>query len=65
MEIRDFQSLMHDLYAEADENRGVPATIAWLTEELGELSQAVRKDKDSQVHEIGDNGLACFFSKSA
>ena len=55
MEIRDFQSLMHDLYAEADENRGVPATIAWLTEELGELSQAVRKGtKDLQVHEIGD-----------
>jgi len=55
MEIQEFQKLMNDLYAEADEKRGVPATIAWLAEELGELSQAVRKGStEQQVHEIGD-----------
>lgn len=55
MEINEFQQLMHDLYAEADQKRGVPATIAWLAEELGELSQAVRKGStEQQVHEIGD-----------
>jgi NTP pyrophosphatase (non-canonical NTP hydrolase) len=29
--------------------------VAWLTEELGELAQAVRKgDRAAQVHEVGD-----------
>jgi NTP pyrophosphatase (non-canonical NTP hydrolase) len=29
--------------------------VAWLAEELGELSQAVRKgSRDDQVHEMGD-----------
>jgi NTP pyrophosphatase (non-canonical NTP hydrolase) len=33
----------------------VPATLAWLTEELGELARAVRKGtSDEQVHELGD-----------
>jgi NTP pyrophosphatase (non-canonical NTP hydrolase) len=33
----------------------VPATVAWLTEELGELAQAVRKgDRAAQLHELGD-----------
>ena len=46
---------MKDQYGEADDARGVSSTIAWLTEELGELSQAVRKGtKEEQVHEIGD-----------
>ena len=38
-----------------DRERGVPATVAWLCEELGELAQAVRKGtRDQQVHEFGD-----------
>jgi NTP pyrophosphatase (non-canonical NTP hydrolase) len=33
----------------------VPATVAWLAEELGELAQAVRKGTvDEQRHELGD-----------
>jgi NTP pyrophosphatase (non-canonical NTP hydrolase) len=33
----------------------VPATVAWLTEELGELAQAVRKGTpEEQLHELGD-----------
>ena len=55
MEIGDFQELMDKLYGEADRARGVPATVAWLAEELGELAQAVRKgDSDDQLHELGD-----------
>ena len=35
--------------------RGVPSTVAWLAEELGELAQAVRKGtREQQVHEFGD-----------
>ena len=55
MEINEFQKLMSDLYRDADDNRGIASTIAWLTEELGELSQAVRKgSKSEQEHELGD-----------
>jgi NTP pyrophosphatase (non-canonical NTP hydrolase) len=55
MELATFQQLMADTYGERDRARGVPATVAWLTEELGELAQAVRKgDRASQVHEVGD-----------
>jgi NTP pyrophosphatase (non-canonical NTP hydrolase) len=55
MELGDFQQLMAATYGERDRQRGVPATIAWLTEELGELAQAVRKgSRADQVHELGD-----------
>lgn len=46
---------MEELYGVADRERGIPATVAWLTEELGELAQAVRKGtRDEQLHELGD-----------
>jgi NTP pyrophosphatase (non-canonical NTP hydrolase) len=55
VEIADFQKLMEDLYGEADRARGVPSTVAWLAEEVGELAQAVRKgDRSDQLHEFGD-----------
>lgn len=42
-------------YGDQDRLRGRPATVAWLTEELGELAQAVRKGTpDQQLHELGD-----------
>ncbi len=55
MEIAEFQQLMEQLYGPADRERGVPATVAWLAEELGELAQAVRKGSATdQLHELGD-----------
>ena len=55
MDLRALQDLMRDLYEDADKERGVPSTVAWLTEELGELAQAVRKgDIDQQTHEMAD-----------
>lgn len=55
MQIGEFQELMADLYGEADAVRGIPATVAWLCEEVGELAQAVRKGtRDQQLHEFGD-----------
>jgi NTP pyrophosphatase (non-canonical NTP hydrolase) len=55
MEIADFQSLMDQLYGDADRERGIPSTVAWLCEEMGELAQAVRKgDHADQLHELGD-----------
>jgi NTP pyrophosphatase (non-canonical NTP hydrolase) len=55
MELGELQALMVATYGERDQTRGVPATVAWLTEELGELSQAVRKGSaEDQLHELGD-----------
>ena len=55
MDLTAFQQLMADTYGERDTARGIPATDAWLAEELGELAQAVRKGtRDQQVHELGD-----------
>lgn len=42
-------------YGARDSARGLPATIAWLTEETGELARAVRKGTTAdQLHELGD-----------
>lgn len=55
MDLADFQDVIARTYAERDRARGVPSTVAWLAEELGELSQAVRKgDRADQLHELGD-----------
>ena len=55
MELADLQALMARTYGERDAARGVPATVAWLAEEVGELARAARKgDRAQQVHELGD-----------
>jgi len=55
VDITEFQELMETLYGEGDRERGIPATVAWLCEEMGELAQAVRKGTpDQQLHEVGD-----------
>jgi NTP pyrophosphatase (non-canonical NTP hydrolase) len=55
MELATVQELMDRLYGQRDRARGVPATVAWLCEELGELAQAVRKGSpEQQLHELGD-----------
>ena len=55
MDIRELQDLIERTYGDRDRARGVPSTVAWLTEELGELAQAVRKGShDDQVHEFAD-----------
>ena len=46
---------MADTYGERDTARGVPATVAWLAEEMGELAKSVRKGtRDEQLHELSD-----------
>jgi NTP pyrophosphatase (non-canonical NTP hydrolase) len=55
MELVEVQRLMDELYGATDRERGVPSTVAWLCEELGELAQAVRKGtREQQLHEFGD-----------
>jgi NTP pyrophosphatase (non-canonical NTP hydrolase) len=51
----ELQELMASTYGAQDAARGIPATVAWLTEELGELARAVRKGtREEQVHELSD-----------
>lgn len=55
MKIAEFQQLMETLYGHDDRERGLPSTVAWLCEEVGELAQAVRKGTpEQQLHELGD-----------
>ncbi len=55
MELAELQQLMEATYGERDRDRGIPATIAWLAEEVGELARAVRKGgREQQIHEAGD-----------
>lgn len=55
MNLSEFQDVIARTYGERDRERGLPASIAWLTEEVGELAQAVRKGDDAQrLHELAD-----------
>ena len=55
MDLNELQNLMKNLYGEDDRDRGLPSTVAWLCEEVGELAQAVRKgSKEEQLHELAD-----------
>jgi len=55
MELNELQDLMENLYGREDRNRGLPSTVAWLCEEVGELAQAVRKgSQEDQLHELAD-----------
>ena len=55
MDLGELQRLMAATYGEQDRERGLAASVAWLTEEVGELAQAVRKGSAAdQLHELGD-----------
>ena len=55
VELVELQRLMAATYGDRDVERGLAATVAWLTEEVGELAQPVRKGSaDQQLHELGD-----------
>ena len=48
MQITEFQQMIRDRYFATDSARGPAATFLWLTEEFGELAEAIAK------HERGD-----------
>jgi NTP pyrophosphatase (non-canonical NTP hydrolase) len=55
VETAELQDIIERTYGEQDRARGVPATVAWIAEEVGELAQAVRKGtREQQLHELGD-----------
>jgi NTP pyrophosphatase (non-canonical NTP hydrolase) len=55
VDLGELQHVIERTFGERDAARGVPATVAWLAEEIGELAQAVRKGSVAQQeHEFGD-----------
>ena len=62
MELRDFQALMKELYFHRDSQRGIERTFMWITEELGELGRAIRKQNNSEMREEMADVLAWLFS---
>ena len=55
MQLADFQARMDATFGARDRRRGLPASIAWLAEETGELAKAARKGTPAeQLHELGD-----------
>jgi NTP pyrophosphatase (non-canonical NTP hydrolase) len=55
MDLVQLQELMRDTYGERDRARGIPSAVAWLTEEVGELAQAIRKGTPTeQRRELAD-----------
>ena len=55
MHLAELQDLMESTYGTRDRDRGLPAAVAWLAEEVGELAQALRKGTaDDQRDEFAD-----------
>ena len=55
MTLAELQSVIAATYGARDAERGIPSTVAWIAEEVGELAQAVRKGtRAQQEHEISD-----------
>ena len=55
MELTELQRVMDATFGARDRARGVPATVAWLAEEIGELAKSVRKGTRAEpLHELGD-----------
>jgi NTP pyrophosphatase (non-canonical NTP hydrolase) len=55
MLMSEFQALMRELYLDKDNKRGAERTLLWLMEEVGELSEALRKrDRGAMEEELAD-----------
>ena len=51
----DFQTLIERLYYDRDAARGVPGTLLWFVEEVGELVRAIRRgERDNLEEEFAD-----------
>ena len=55
MELGELQRVIEATYGERDRARGLPSTVAWLCEEVGELAKATRKGtRAEQLDELAD-----------
>jgi len=49
MTIREFQDLIERIYGEKDSARGTAGTFMWFSEEVGELSRALRRGRRAEL----------------
>ena len=55
MDLVELQDIIERTYGDRDRDRSVAHSIAWLTEEFGELAQAIRKGTPAEIeHEFSD-----------
>jgi NTP pyrophosphatase (non-canonical NTP hydrolase) len=55
VDLAELQRIIEATYGDRDRARGVPSSVAWIAEEVGELAQAVRKGShEDQLHEFAD-----------
>ncbi len=48
LSLSDFQSVIHKMFYEKDQSRGIEGTFMWFMEEVGELSSALRDNTDRE-----------------
>ncbi len=54
-DLYEFQEKIRELYGKRDEERGLYRNFAWLVEEMGELSRALRReDRENLELEFAD-----------
>jgi NTP pyrophosphatase (non-canonical NTP hydrolase) len=49
MKVSSFQRLIEDIYGAKDGSRGTAGTFMWFTEEVGELSRALRRGDRAEL----------------
>ena len=55
MELGEVQRIIEATYGDRDRARGIPSSVAWLCEEVGELAKAARKgSREEQLEELAD-----------
>lgn len=62
MNISKFQKLIEEMYLEKDSKRGLAKTFMWFTEEVGELSRALRDNNKEELEKEFADVLAWLFS---
>ena len=62
MEIDKFQKLIEETYFKKDVKRGLSKTFMWFTEEVGELSRALRENNREEMKKEFADVLAWLFT---
>ena len=62
MDIDKFQKLIEETYLKKDAKRGLSKTFMWFTEDVGELSRALRENNKEELEKEFADVLAWLFS---
>ena len=56
LSLSEFQAVIHKMFYEKDQSRGIEGTFMWFMEEVGELSSSLREnsDRDNLEEEFAD-----------